>query len=60
MCRIALRWVVPMVCVQAEEELDILHGLARFKTNPRITYAHVISEGTIHIPKKKITKLHRV
>jgi len=62
--RVALHGVLPVVGVQAEEELDVLVLLAIRQVlklhRMDITYTGRIGERAIHVTEEKVPKLDRV
>lgn len=62
MRRITLAGIIPSFCVETEEQLQIL-----LYNQPRVSYEqisiahpHGVRLGTIHVPKKEISKFDRI
>lgn len=64
MCRITLARIIPVLCVETKEELQILHYSQlcafAFHEQIRIAYTHGVCLRAIHVPKKEISKFDRI
>ena len=58
MCRVTLAGIVPVLCVETEEELQILlySQPSAFPEQISKAYPHGVCLGAIHIPKKEISE----
>ena len=58
MCRVTLAGIIPILCVETEEELQILRQSQPDTSHRQMSrdYPHGVCLRAIHVPKEKISK----